>query len=149
MSTRRKPRSAPDVDALMQRWPIDGPYSDELVLAAAQTMVELVRYINNATLNDPDATLPVPEISGKLAYYLQQVALRLQQTVHQLLPPQRCWTMAGMLTITGSARPQDALDEAASRLAAAESGSLATLYSDLGRVHSLLNRLAIEPAEED
>lgn len=145
--TRRKPKAAPDVDALVQRhWPYDGPHSHELVLTAAEAMVELAGYINNATLSDPDATLPHPEVSAKLVYYLQQAALKMQQAADQLLPPRRCWTKTGLLTATGSASPQDVLDEVVRRLKVA-SLDLSTPATHLGHVHSLLNRLGIESQE--
>lgn len=149
MTPRRKPRPAPDIDALMRRhWPYDGPHSPELVLAASAMIVELVEYINNATIY-PDSTLPHPEVSAKLASYFQQTASRLQQASHQLLPPRKCWTDVGTIVADGSALPQAILDEAASRLRAVESTNLPTLASEYGRLHSLLNHLGIKVEEEN
>lgn len=70
-------------ETINQRWPYDGPHSEDTVLEAARAIHELVEYLNNATFGGTKKTLryspQVARILGSLGSGLSGLDQLLEQ----------------------------------------------------------------------
>ncbi|MEV6769927.1 hypothetical protein AB0N05_15000 [Nocardia sp. NPDC051030] len=58
MNTHHTPDPIDGADVVHRHWPLDGPYTAESLVAAADAMGELNRYLAHATICNPQETLP-------------------------------------------------------------------------------------------
>lgn len=87
----------PDPDAIVaEHWPLHGPYSDEHTHYAGATLVELVRYLNYATMHGADS-MPYASTANGLVGHLSSAVASLDQTLRQL--KQRCAQFEGDPTL--------------------------------------------------
>lgn len=68
---------------LAEHFPKQGPYHPDTTRAAAYLIAELVRYLNHATLNDPEQALLWPSTANGMLQNLRAAAVGSDQLLRQ------------------------------------------------------------------